>query len=88
MQFILCCIPLNIKDMIIDIKVQCEHNNCFESLKLTGEGLKDMLKNDPKKLLSIIENIEKNFPEPLIGGKGKSNDDSFLMMAASSSSAF
>jgi len=74
--------------MIIDIKVQCEHNNCFESLKLTGEGLKDMLKNDPKKLLSIIENIEKNFPEPLIGGKGKSNDDSFLMMAASSSSAF
>ena len=88
MQFILCCMPLNFKNMIIDIKVQCEHNDCFESLILTGEGLKDMLKNDPEKLLSIIENIEKNFPKPLNGGKGKSNDDSFLMMAAASSSAF
>ena len=74
--------------MIIDIKVQCEYSNCFESLILTGELLKDMLKNDPKKLLSIIENIEKNFPKPLSRVKGKSNEDSFLMMAAASSSAF
>jgi len=74
--------------MIINIKVQCEHNDCFEKLKLTGEAFKDMLKNDPKKLLEVIEGIEKRFPEP---SKGKGNDttnDSFLMMAAASSSAF
>ena len=74
--------------MIIDIKVKCEHNNYFESLRLTGEELKYMLKNDPKNLLSIIESMEKRFPTPSNGRKIKSGDDSFLMMAAASSSAF
>ena len=73
--------------MIIEIKVQCEYNDCFEKLILTGEVVKDILKNDPKKLLEILEKIEKNFPDPS-GGKGSNKENSFLLMAAASSAAF
>ena len=74
--------------MILDLKIQCEHNDCFEKLRFTGEAIKDILKNDPKKLLEIIEKAEERFPEPSKGKGDNTNNDSFLMMAAASSSAF
>jgi|ETNvirenome_6_85_1030632.scaffolds.fasta_scaffold165563_2 hypothetical protein len=74
--------------MIIHIKVQCEHNECSEELNFTGEGFKNALKNNPEKLLEIIERIEKDFPEPLGGGNGNTKGSSFLLTAAAASSAF
>jgi hypothetical protein len=55
---------------------------------MSGESIKDMLKNNPSKLLKIIEDIEKRFPEPSKGKNNYKENDSFLMMATAASSSF
>ena len=74
--------------MIAKLKIQCEHSECFEVIKMSGESIKDMLKNNPSKLLKIIEDIEKRFPEPSQGKNNYKENDSFLMMATAASSSF
>ena len=57
--------------MLAILKIQSEHNDCFEVVQISGEAIKDMLKNETNKLLKIIEDIEKRFPQPI--GKCKNN---------------
>lgn len=47
--------------MLATLKIQCEHNDCFEVIQVSGEAIKNMIKNEPNKLLKIIEDIEKRF---------------------------
>jgi hypothetical protein len=74
--------------MKIELKVKCEHDDSFETICLTGEHLKNILKNEPLTLLRTIEAIEKRFPEPLKDKSNYKENDSYLMMATASSTAF
>lgn len=74
--------------MKIDIKIQSEENDCFESLSFSGEGIKDILKNNPEKLLNIIEEAENRFPKKTNFSLGNVKDDgSFLLTSASVNAA-
>jgi hypothetical protein len=74
--------------MLVEIKIKSENSEIFEILNLSGDLLKDILKNNPQKLLQIIEDIEKNFPTPIGGKPNNKENDSYLMMATASCSAF
>ena len=67
--------------MNVEIKITSENNDCFQNLRITGERLKDMLKNEPRTLLGIIQQMEKEFPISRNGSpKGKSNNYDFLII--------
>ena len=74
--------------MLATLKIQCEHNDCFEVIQVSGEAIKNMIKNEPNKLLKIIEDIEKRFPEQSKGKNDYKENDSFLMMAIAASTSF
>ena len=73
--------------MKIYMRVLDEHSDCSEGLNFTSEGFLDILKNNPQRLVELIEDIEKRFPPPRYGGKSQYKSDSSTNNIASISAA-
>jgi len=68
--------------MIIKIIFKDENSNSFESVDITKEGLIDMITNDPKRAISIINEMEKKLPQATNRGGGNGKTDGWLLTHA------
>jgi hypothetical protein len=64
--------------MTITITFRDENSGCFKSVDITKEGLIDMITNDPEKIVSIINEMEKKLPQATNRGGGNGKSDSIF----------
>lgn len=63
--------------MNVLIEVYCKDTRHFQRFDFTLEGLKDIIKSDPEKFLSLINEMEVRFPNARASpnARNKSNED-------------
>lgn len=68
--------------MIIDIIMKSEDGNYWERLHFTSEGFKELIKEDPDKLLAIMKKVEDSIPKGIKGSFNEPSEMSLTMMTA------